>query len=161
MAQPNHNRYQNPKCESIVWIIISQNNCCWHCALCIVHCALCIVHCALCLVCVGVLPEDHPSHIPNSKCMENNTPSHAKCMSAAWQKQIDRLRLVMVTKLCLWLLLLVFHVDQGFELMVLLSCNILHPWCIVEELHGDILLNVTSFEHLTQKWFHKLSRPVT
>ena len=45
-----------------------------------------------------------------------------------------------------------FQVDGGFEIMELLSCSHLHRRCIVEELHGIALLNVLSFDQLTQEW---------
>ena len=37
--------------------------------------------------------------------------------------------------------------------MELLSSSHLHSRCIVEEFLGDTLLNVVSFEQLTQEWF--------
>ena len=66
----------------------------------------------------------------------------------------------MVVRLVLELLLIflnktktMLQVDQGFELMAFLSCNPLHRRRIVEELHGIALLNVLSFDQLTQEGF--------
>ena len=56
------------------------------------------------------------------------------------------LTILMQLELCL-------EVDQGLQLGECLHCICLHTSCILEELQGIALLNVLTFDQLTQEWF--------
>ena len=46
------------------------------------------------------------------------------------------------------------EVDQCLQLGECIHCISLHTSCILEEFNGSALLNVLSFDQLTQEWFY-------
>ena len=107
-----------------------------------------------CLVCVMLsLVASNTPHISKTP---NACPLHGKRYSPHAKEctsQLDRLRLTRVFRLVLELLLFLYEVDQGLQLIELLRCSHMLRRCIVEEFHGITLLNVLSFDKLTQEWF--------